>query len=641
VLISIILRNYKGYYGLYHFPLMEKHKFITFIGDNGIGKSSILEALDTFFNNRPWNVNNLSKTRGIDESNIPHIILFFKINTNDFNRFSKDTQEKIKKINKFFEEIEENNLGVKQEIAKNAINHIKNNLEKNHYIFMYGKNINNEVFLGSFENELIKFLDIEGVNLSEKKKELRSYFVSLENEIKEFYSYVYIPVEIDIEDFTKLEKQDIQKLMGKDIKKVIEEAIKKESLMKINKVLNDFLNQIKNDLDIYFYHNKSGRKNISMNELVNEVIKLFFSIRTLHKKIDNTPPIPVAHLSSGEKRQVIIDVVNSFINSQKYFDKYLILGIDEPEGSLNISKRFTQFEKLFKLANNDKMQIFITTHWYGFIPIIQRGDIFYLFHNNNKIEKKYFNLFNYREKIKNDWKLPNEIELKSINDLIQSIISSLKADKPYNWLICEGSSEKIYFEYYFEDLIKNFNLRILPVGGYKEVKKIYEYLILPLQDKGLSKNIKGKIFCLVDTDKQLNRFETKEDRNLLKILKLRRLYNNENTKKTELLKIQDNKVSPSTEIEDCLNSKIFLETIKSFNDKKLYEMLKNSLRYENNNVFFAFDLRQSEIEELKKWFDTNEGYRKIEFAEKYVEKAKLNEVTSLEWIEEIKTFFVQ
>ena len=33
-----------------------EEKLSIFIGDNGVGKSSILESLDTFFNGRNWNV---------------------------------------------------------------------------------------------------------------------------------------------------------------------------------------------------------------------------------------------------------------------------------------------------------------------------------------------------------------------------------------------------------------------------------------------------------------------------------------------------------------------------------------------------------------------------------------------------------
>ncbi|PSD43655.1 hypothetical protein C7E23_15370 [Elizabethkingia anophelis] len=45
--------------------------------------------------------------------------------------------------------------------------------------------------------------------------------------------------------------------------------------------------------------------------------------------------------------------------------------------------------------------------------------------------------------------LPIDYNIKSYNDLVQSIVISLLQDSPYNWIICEGLSEKIYFEEFF------------------------------------------------------------------------------------------------------------------------------------------------------------------------------------------------
>ena len=642
MIFGMLLRNFKTYYGINYIPISEGYYFTTYIGENGVGKSSILEALNTYFNNTDWNVNNYSRTRGLSDSNMPYISIFFVLKP---HRLIDDKENKnlVFELDKFLRSLKITDFQDNQLEAKKLIEHI-NRIKRNKDILLVGTGIkygSDDFYLGSLEKQLMKYLDISN------KNELREKFKGFNSYIRQHFSYIYIPLEIDVEEFTKLEKSDIQKLMGKDIKDLIREIIKDKSLREINKGLNDFINKIRNNLDPYFYHNKSGRKNITMNELVNEIIKLFFSIRTLHKKINKAPAIPVANLSSGEKKQVIIDIAESFINMQDNFEKEIILGIDEPESSLNISKKFNQFEKLFRLSKKN-IQVLVTTHWYGFLPVMNEGNLYYLYEDSD-IDKKvgvlYFDLFNYREKIRqhrqNNIKIPQEIELKSINDLIQSIISSLRADKPYNWLICEGSSEKIYFEYYFKDLVKDFNLRILPVGGYKEVKKIYEYLVLPLKDKDLNNSIKGKVFCLVDTDEQLDRFESNEDNRLIKVLKFRRLWNNERTNRTELLKMQDEKVSPSTEIEDCLEPVIFYKTIEFFGDCEIIKEIKENKKNEMTNSYFAFDLRSSERKKLKKWFDKYDGKRKLEFAKKYVEiayKSKSSGLT-LEWINEIKNFF--
>lgn len=78
---------------------------------------------------------------------------------------------------------------------------------------------------------------------------------------------------------------------------------------------------------------------------------------------------------------------------------------------------------------------------------------------NDKISFETYDLYDYKAKVKTDvisskGKLPNNFVLKSTNDLVQAIYYSLQTDNPYNWLLVEGVSERIYFEYFFKDEIK-------------------------------------------------------------------------------------------------------------------------------------------------------------------------------------------
>lgn len=81
---------------------------------------------------------------------------------------------------------------------------------------------------------------------------------------------------------------------------------------------------------------------------------------------------------------------------------------------------------------------------------------------------------------------------------------------------------KKYFEYFFKNEIDNKKLRILlPLGGNNNVsQEVYEYLELPMREKNSS--IKGKVWCLIDTDSTRHK-EYIGDRT--KNLKIRRLSN--------------------------------------------------------------------------------------------------------------------
>jgi wobble nucleotide-excising tRNase len=151
----------------------------------------------------------------------------------------------------------------------------------------------------------------------------------------------------------------------------------------------------------------------------------------------------------------LIDLAYSFLKKNSDRTTNLIIAIDEPESSLHISNCYEQFEKLIEIAKENH-QVLITTHWYGFLPIVTQGTATSIKKGlDNKITTDFFSLSNFREFIKQakekhkklKIKAPLSIDyrIKSYNDLIQSIIISIIQDPPYNWIICEGSSEKIYF----------------------------------------------------------------------------------------------------------------------------------------------------------------------------------------------------
>ncbi|MBN2722141.1 MAG: AAA family ATPase [Campylobacterales bacterium] len=83
MIIEVILRHYKTYHGINRIPISRDSNFITFIGDNGIGKSSIFEALDTLFNKREWNINLKALAGGgLTNRNEPYISCLFAIEKN-------------------------------------------------------------------------------------------------------------------------------------------------------------------------------------------------------------------------------------------------------------------------------------------------------------------------------------------------------------------------------------------------------------------------------------------------------------------------------------------------------------------------------------------------------------------------------
>ena len=95
MIIGAFLRYFKTYQGINYIPITDEDRFCGLVGDNGIGKSSVLESLDAFFNSKPWNFNTVTKKSG-KSSTKPQIVPVFLL---DKNLFQGDVLEKAEILN--------------------------------------------------------------------------------------------------------------------------------------------------------------------------------------------------------------------------------------------------------------------------------------------------------------------------------------------------------------------------------------------------------------------------------------------------------------------------------------------------------------------------------------------------------------
>lgn len=636
MIIGVLLRYFKTYQGINYIPLSDDDNFCGLIGDNGIGKSSLLEALDCFFNEKPWNLNHTTKRHGVQRSR-PFIVPIFFMKKSLFN---EDDAIYAEKLNSIACEITEDdvNSSVKQHIRrfidtrqKLLMNH---NMDE-YYLLPIGIDHNAEITISIF-NCKKALLILEGKDSPDKKNipdDELNVFRPLLEKIKTIVDYLYIPKEIDTEAFTKLESDSIQVLMGETLTQRLNDVIPSNEITKINTSLSRFIDEIGQELETYSYRTPTDRQqNLKRLDVYNLIISSYFKIRKLHKKLDETW-LEISSLSSGEKQKAIIDVANSLLCKHRESGENLILAVDEPESSLHMSACFEQFDSLYSISRNC-MQVIFTSHWYGFLPTIESGNVTVISKQDNEHIFDHVNLSSYREQIKqitatSRGKFPYDIRLKSINDFIQSIIASALSNEPYNWIICEGSSEKIYLNKYIKDAIPNQKIRIIPVGGAKEIKRIYNHLAISYED--FKDEINGKIILLSDTDAELVKYEVNTSFNKL-ICK--RIVNCEASKKTKLVHIQSNPVSPATEIETALNGKVFLETLKTFipDYPEQLSFLNDINNAPETSSYFSLDLRSSEWAKVQSFFDLDNN--KYKFSIKYVELISSDNVTP-EWIQEI------
>lgn len=556
MIIGLFLRNYKCYKGINYISFFsnEPKNLKVIIGNNGVGKSSILEALNTFFNDTEWTVNSESKE---NDSFVGGLFLMNKAKA-DSILVSDQLIEIMSHISSTFWNISMSanaNYSKYEEFFKtrDKISHYTSS----HYLFMLGKEYNNKD---------LTFLTFKSpVNDDISKLENKPTIATLNNlrdKILDSFSYLYIPVETSISEFLKLEAAGMQTLMNKDIKDNISQIFNNKQLTRNdeNRVRSrqySFLEVINHNLEDYIslveekiqkidneYNFKKGYRqntNLTANHITDVILNAYYSKRKL-KKGDK----PINTLSAGERKRALVDIAYSLLSQSNDNSKEIILAIDEPESSLHISKCYEQFSRIEDIANIFNKSVFISTHWYGSLPILNDGVILHI-EKNEQI--KTFDISYYFEQRREH---PDDIHLKSYFDLASSIISSLR-NSTINWLLVEGYEDKLYLEYY----IKNSNIKILPLGGCSNVKTIYEYLFVPMSKKDENSKTNGKVFCLVDTDKQsVNINVNSETKN--NSLKIRRLHDDSGN--ISLLRIGDPNRT-QIEIEEVLNPIVFYNAL--------------------------------------------------------------------------------
>ncbi|PKH01097.1 hypothetical protein CXF72_18865 [Psychromonas sp. MB-3u-54] len=621
MIIGLQVRHFKAYKNIKYIPIGHEHNFVAYSGENGAGKSSILEALDTFLNNKNWLI---TKNANASDSYICPLFLIPK--------------DKVSRLTSYFETISNYFWGLEQKDKKDHFFEVRDKLIKSHkesyYLVFVGESIDHKIvipFGESIQKSLLKELE---PNFSEK---------NFLKELKNLYSYVYIPVEINSEDFTKIETVEMQKIFNKEVVNEIKQSLRPKDIDNINTRLDLFVSELEGKMEGEYYYDTgdTGTKKLTQTSLVDTILEMYFKKRVLMKGNREEVKLSkkMSELSAGEKRESLINLVYVFLKEEKERNKIIIIGIDEPENSLHTAICYEQFEKLKKVSK--VAQVLLTTHWYGFLPIVDKGLVHFI---KTEIKEKdsgsderivfdqTVDLYRYPYQTK---KLPKDFSLKSTNDLVQSIFHSLTTNDPYNWLICEGSSDQIYLEYFLKDLKSELNLQIIPVGGVELVKKFYKYLSLPITEITGLKDC-GRIFCLTDTDANLRKNGVDQFKELKSHIILKRLSSGADNV-TELIKFELEEKQEPIDIEKSLNPQVFAETLIQLKANPKYLVGEDQIQNVKGNTTIS-NLRNWDLEK----FFLDEGV-KDDFAAKYIQVMinQFDDTYIPTWVAEIRKYFLK
>ena len=134
MITGLIIRNFKTYSGINYVPITDQDQFSGLVGPNGIGKSSILEALDTFFNSRNWNLNTAANKQGTTKSK-PLIIPIFLL---DKCQIPVSFHPAAQMLNNVALNVQEQNINAAQRVIFNEFKIHRTNIARHN-------NLNNKV----------------------------------------------------------------------------------------------------------------------------------------------------------------------------------------------------------------------------------------------------------------------------------------------------------------------------------------------------------------------------------------------------------------------------------------------------------------------------------------------------------------
>lgn len=287
MIVGIFLRYFKTYSGNHYIPLSSGSQFCGIVGNNGIGKSSVLEALDSFINNKPWNINSSFKRTSSDRPS-PHIVPLYLIRR---DKLHEDHHAKAEILTNLVLEYSSSNPDVTLTPTTRAIfntfsehiNKLKRNLNIDDYFLIpLGVEKDNNVSVSILNGKVLcRLLGIENADNKVSGELLFELFGYLLHHVRHKYEYIYIPKDIDSESFTKLETSEVQKLMGESLEEIIKDRISDRTISQINTGLTAFLDSVEGELEEYGYRTSGERQSrLKKKDVYNLIIEAFLELES-------------------------------------------------------------------------------------------------------------------------------------------------------------------------------------------------------------------------------------------------------------------------------------------------------------------------------------------------------------------------
>ncbi len=476
---DISITNFRGIKSLQNLKAGEINSYV---GKNDSGKSNILKALDTFFNEK-FSPNDVFK--GITDNEKTEIVIRFST-THAINSLALDAEGKIK-LKKVFSFSSVGRLVKELFYFCNDINSEQfsncwgvKETEINGYLSVLNVE-HSRSGRGVTNTSKIELIDINTQALGRVEKEYPGdeYLKNL----KKQYDFFEIP------DYSLFDaEQDLN--VGSTAFQTQFKPIATQSLQNNSGLTSQIETNVQTDLEMEFsIITELMKRNVPNLERIkpsvacnwSNLVKFDLSL----KFTTDTFEIPISNKGTGFKRLLMVAYFEYL--AQKATKKYQIFGIEEPETFLHPELQNDLLDSIITLSENS--QFFITTHSPVFAGATKNSNIVVV-----KKENEISNYFNYE----------NEA------DILDVVIKELGIRPNYNLLndnyrkavFVEGAGDVKFWQIAFKKLNGELpdDILLIPCGGDQ-----VDFFV----NAELCRKINRKFIFILDSDKGATDFDSK------------------------------------------------------------------------------------------------------------------------------------
>lgn len=372
-LVKLKLKNFRGY----NEAEVNFQKDINcLIGRNDVGKSTILDALDIFFNDAKIEPSDCNRNA---ESKTIEISALFEVSGG--NQIILDTTNPTSLQEEYLLN-EDGLLEIKKEFLATGKTITASNIKV--YIVSYHPETSEKPLITYKVNELKALLkekkdeieNYEGINKLKKAELRKALFINSLNMNSEFKETpikvsdiqegglnTWIKIKEHLPVFQVFQSDRNNSDEDKEIQDPIK-AITKEVIGELEHQLNDIRNQVVNKVEAIGKQTLEKLKELDP-QIANELktipeLKNWDSVFKF--KLDTDNEIPLNKRGSGVRRLILLSYFRAQAEKASFLDKGIIYAIEEPETSQHPNYQKMIVKSLLELSQKDNSQVLITTH---------------------------------------------------------------------------------------------------------------------------------------------------------------------------------------------------------------------------------------------------------------------------------------